>query len=89
VSVAEETARANGVELAVARLDVLSDSLPETDIAVANIELAVVERLLERLPARLAVTSGYLATEAPSAGGWAHVRRLELDGWAADVLATS
>jgi ribosomal protein L11 methyltransferase len=89
VAVAEETARANGVELDVSRLDVLSDRLPETDLAVANIELAVVERLLERLPARLAVTSGYLAAEAPSTAGWAHVRRLELDGWAADVLASS
>ena len=89
VHVAEETARANGVELDVGRLDVLSDRLPETDIAVANIELGVVERLLERLPALLAVTSGYLAPQAPSTAGWARVRRLELDGWAADVLVTS
>lgn len=89
VAVAEETARANGVELDVLRLDVLSDPLPETDIAVANIELGVVERLLERLPARLAVTSGYLPAEAPSVAGWARIRRLELDGWAADVLAAS
>jgi ribosomal protein L11 methyltransferase len=89
VDVAEEAARANGVELDVGRLDVLSDRLPETDIAVANIELGAVELLLERLPARLAVTSGYLASQAPSTAGWARVRRLELDGWAADVLVTS
>jgi ribosomal protein L11 methyltransferase len=89
VAVAEETARTNGVELDVRLLDVLCDRLPETDMAVANIELGVVERLLERLPALVAVTSGYLASEAPSTAGWARVRRLELDGWAADVLATS
>jgi ribosomal protein L11 methyltransferase len=89
VAVAEETARANGVELDVRRLDVLCDRLPETDVAVANIDLGVVERLLERLPARIAVTSGYLAAEAPSVAGWARVRRLELDGWAADVLVSS
>jgi ribosomal protein L11 methyltransferase len=89
VAISEGTARANGVELDVRRLDVLTDRLPETDIAVANIELGVVERLLERLPARLAVTSGYLAAEAPGTPGWARVRRLELDGWAADLLATS
>ena len=89
VAVAEETARTNGVELDVRLLDVLCDRLPETDMAVANIELGVVERLLERLPALVAVTSGYLASEAPSTAGWARVRRLELDGWAADVLVTS
>jgi len=89
VEVAAETARTNGVDLDVRRLDVLRDRLPVTDVAVANIELGVVERLLERLPVRIAVTSGYLASEAPSAAGWLRVRRLELDGWAADVLETS
>ena len=89
VEVAAETARTNGVDLDVRRLDVLHDRLPVTDVAVANIELGAVERLLERLPARIAVTSGYLASQAPSAAGWLRVRRLELDGWAADVLETS
>ena len=88
VEVAAETARTNGVDLDVRRLDVLHDRLPVTDVAVANIELGAVERLLERLPARIAVTSGYLASQAPSAAGWLRVRRLELDGWAADVLET-
>ena len=34
-----------------------------------------------------AVTSGYLASETPRAPGWEAVDRLELEGWAADVLA--
>ena len=35
----------------------------------------------------MVVTSGYLDSERPSAPGWDHVDRLELEGWAADVLA--
>jgi hypothetical protein len=31
------------------------------------------------------VTSGYLAGEGPRAEGWAIVRALKLDGWAAHV----
>ena len=87
VEVAAETARGNGVEIDVSRADVLVDELPVADLLVANIELTVVERLLPRAPADLAVTSGYLASEAPRAEGWAPVDRIELEGWAADVLA--
>jgi ribosomal protein L11 methyltransferase len=87
VAVAAETTRSNAAEVAVRRLDVLLDELPETDAVVANIELAVVEQLLPRTSARVAVTSGYLAPETPRAQGWSIVERLELEGWAADMLA--
>ena len=87
VSVAAETARVNDVVVEVLRADVVRDELPPTDVLVANIELAIVEQLLRRLAARVAVTSGYLASETPTAPGWTHVDRLEVDGWAADVLA--
>jgi ribosomal protein L11 methyltransferase len=87
VAVAAETACSNAAEVAVRRLDVLLDELPETDVVVANIELAVVEQFLPRTPARVAVASGYLAAETPRAQGWSVVERLELEGWAADVLA--
>ena len=87
VSVAAETVRLNGVVVDVARADVLSDDLPSTDVLVANIELAIVERLLARAQARFAVTSGYLEAETPSAPAWTHAVRLELEGWAADVFA--
>ena len=62
------------------------DELPRTDVLVANIELGVVEQLLARAHSTVAVTSGYLAAEAPQAPGWAGVDRLELEGWAADVF---
>jgi ribosomal protein L11 methyltransferase len=83
---ASQTALANGVDVRVRRMDVLADEIPATELVVANIELSVVETLLQRVPARVAVTSGYYATEAPSAKGWTPVERLELEGWAADVL---
>ena len=86
VVAAEATARRNGVVVEVRRADVLRDELPATDVAVANIELAVVDALLGRVRARVAVTSGYLAHEAPAAAGWERTARLELEGWAADVL---
>ena len=86
VEVAALTARANRVEIDVHCADVLHDELPRTDVLVANIELRVVEQLLVRAPSTVAVTSGYLAAEAPRAPGWVAVDRLELEGWAADVL---
>ena len=69
VEVAAATARANDVEIDVHRADVLRDELPRTDVVVANIELGVVEQLLGRAPSTVAVTSGYLAAEAPQAAG--------------------
>ena len=86
VEVASATARRNGVAIEVRRADVLRDDLPQTDVVVANIELAAVDALLERSRARVAVTSGYLAHEAPAAPGWERAARVELDGWAADAL---
>jgi ribosomal protein L11 methyltransferase len=87
VEVALQTARANRVDVRVARADVLADELPRVDVVVANIELEVVERLLRRGPAPVAVTSGYLVSDSPSVDGWKVVERLEFEGWAADVLA--
>ena len=86
VEVAIATALANGVDVHVSRADVLADELPAADLVVANIELGVVERLLQRVESPVALTSGYYASETPAATDWTHVSRLELHGWAADVL---
>jgi ribosomal protein L11 methyltransferase len=86
VGVTREIARANGVELHAFQADVLRDELPHADVVVANIELAVVERMLGRATHPVAVTSGYLASETPTASGWTRTDRVEVDGWAADVL---
>jgi ribosomal protein L11 methyltransferase len=77
----------NGLEIEVGVLDVLRSPLPACDLVVANIELAVVEALLPRVGASHAITSGYLAREAPSAPGWTIVETLELEGWAAHLCA--
>ena len=86
VDVARATAGANRVDVHVLQADVIADELPRADVLVANIELTIVERLLERCASAVAVTSGYLASEAPTTLRWTHMDRVELGGWAADVL---
>jgi ribosomal protein L11 methyltransferase len=94
VDVTLQTAVRNGVEIAAWVSDALSAELPDAELVVANVELPVVERLLQRVlarrPAGVAISSGYFAHELPSAPGWERVERFELEGWAADVFrATS
>lgn len=89
VETAMRAAFENGVEVTATVADVLADQLPQADLVVANIELRVVERLLARRPGPVAVTSGYLVDERPAAPDWASVARVELEGWAADVLRAS
>ncbi len=86
VEVGRTTARRNPVDVVVRQVDVLVDEIGEADVIVANIELGSVEALLRRRPAPTAITSGYLASDTPRAAGYTRVSRLELDGWAADVL---
>jgi len=89
VEAASATARRNGVDITLWQGDALTAELPEVELVVANIELRAVEALLERRPAARAVTSGYLVRDTPRAEGWEPGSRLELDGWAADVLVAS
>jgi ribosomal protein L11 methyltransferase len=89
IEAATRTAAANDAPVRVARADVLVDELPRVDLVIANIELQVVENLLARFPAPRAIVSGYLVDDMPSAAGWERVERLELEGWAADVLVSS
>jgi ribosomal protein L11 methyltransferase len=79
-------ATVNGAAVSAFRADALADALPATDVAVANVSFEVVQRLLPRLGAGRAVTSGYLERDVPHAEGWQHVGRRERDGWAADLL---
>jgi ribosomal protein L11 methyltransferase len=79
-------ARVNGVEVAAHVADALQDELPPAEVAVANVALELVERLLPRLLCRAVVTSGYLDRDRPQAPGWTTVDRRERDGWAADLL---
>lgn len=86
--VAVETTIANAIvnraAIEATILDGELDELPSADVVVANVLLAPVEKILARLDADVAITSGYLTTDHPVAPGWRAVDRLELDGWAAD-----
>jgi hypothetical protein len=77
----------NGVEIDTYRADALVDDLPAVDIVVANVALDVVEALLPRLDASLAITSGYLERDDPAVTGWHRVDRADREGWAADLYA--
>jgi ribosomal protein L11 methyltransferase len=85
VDIALANARVNGVELDAYRSDALVDDLPAADVVVANVALDVVERLLPRLDARLAITSGYLERDDPRVTGWRRIDRGDREGWAADL----
>jgi ribosomal protein L11 methyltransferase len=86
VEATRENARANSVEVEARLLDALADELPPADVVLANVALDVVERILPRLRAPLAVTSGYLDRDRPSVAGWEPLDRREADGWGADLL---
>jgi ribosomal protein L11 methyltransferase len=78
-------AATNGVTVDVRRADVLSDELPQTDAAVANITYHALQALGPRLRCRHLVSSGYLPSDPPKCSPFRHVRRLARDGWAADL----
>jgi ribosomal protein L11 methyltransferase len=86
VAVTRANAAANGVEVSVHHADGLVDPLPPAEHAAANVALDVVEALLPRLDARLAVISGYLDRDEPRLEGWQRRERRTADGWAADLV---
>jgi ribosomal protein L11 methyltransferase len=83
IDATRENARTNGVSM-LAHLVAPDAPLPTVDVAVANISLETIEGLPPRLDATTLVTSGYLAADEPRLGGFVHVERRSLDGWAAD-----
>jgi len=85
VEATRANARANGVAVDAAVADVLIAELPRTELAVANITRPTLEALAPRLRSRTVVASGYLPSDGPELPGHRHVRRLERDGWAADL----
>jgi ribosomal protein L11 methyltransferase len=86
VETTRANAAANAVELDVVQADAFVDSLPKTDIAVANISAQAVERLARRMRAGTLVASGYLVPDRPELAGWRREQGLEAGGWSADVF---
>jgi ribosomal protein L11 methyltransferase len=79
-------AEVNGVSFDVGLADVLTDSLPPSDLVICNISLQALEELAPRLERETLVASGFLASDELRLAGYHVVRRLEQSEWAA-VLA--
>jgi ribosomal protein L11 methyltransferase len=80
LEVTSVNAAANGVVVDVAT------GLRPANLALMNIALDVVERMLPGLPVERAITSGYLDRDEPRVDGWHRMDRRVRDGWAADLL---
>jgi len=86
VEATRANAAANGVDLVARVVDASRETLPVSDVAVANILLGAVEDVLGRLESRTVITSGYYAGERPASPGWSWLEGLELGGWCADMF---
>lgn len=84
IDATRRNARRNGTELTILLADAAEEELPPAEIAVANISLEAVERLVPRIGTRTAVTAGYLESRTPEPAGYRHVVRVAAEGWAAD-----
>ena len=82
-----ENARRNGVELTVRCLDALYEPLPRAPLALANLQLEILEPLFERdgLPDSV-IVSGLLLEEEFAPRGWRSLATRERDGWRAELL---
>ena len=85
IEATERNAAANGVEIAAVLGDALEGELPPSGTTVANVTLEAVETLGPNLRSAWAITSGYLASDAPRLAGYRTETRRERDGWAADL----
>ena len=87
VDAARRNAEANGVDLTVERADAASDSLPETDVAAANVTLELVETLGPRIETAHLITSGYLVGDEPRLPRFRRLERRMGERFAADLFA--
>jgi ribosomal protein L11 methyltransferase len=88
VEAAVLNAAANAVEVEVRLADALGGAaLPPVELAVANITLGAVEHVARVLECDRLVSSGYLAADEPRLAGFTRLRRVEREGWAADLSA--
>jgi ribosomal protein L11 methyltransferase len=87
VEVTRTNAAANGVEVEASVADARRGTLPVAALAVANISLELVEAVAETVEAERLITAGYLAGDRPNLPRFAHLRRVERDGWAGDLFS--
>jgi len=82
-------ASVNGIEVETRLLDATREPLPESATIVANIALAAVEDIARGARCERLVTSGYLVADCPDPPNYSRVRRLDDEGWAADLWETA
>ncbi len=85
IEATERNAAENGVDVDVRLADLRDGELPEVDLALANIAAEAVEALGSNLRAARAITSGYLVSDDPALEGFRLERRVQVEGWAADL----
>ncbi len=86
VEATKRNGEANGVVVDTRLLDAGSDTLPDAEIAVANIDLKTISGLEPPARCRVLVTSGYYERDRPAVAGFEHVERRVQEEWAADVF---
>ena len=86
VAATNENAEANGGPVEAALLDAAGGTLPDAEIAVANIDFGTVSELVLPESCDVLVTSGYYESEQPVIAGLAHLDRLVRERWAADLF---
>jgi ribosomal protein L11 methyltransferase len=85
VAAATANAAANDVDVSFRQADAVSDALPATGVAVANINERIVGEVAPRLDCELFVSSGYFEPHVPAVPGFRRRERQTLEGWAADL----
>lgn len=85
VAATTANAVANDVSVDAQVADILTGTLPATELGVANITHGVLQAVAPRLHCRRLISSGYLPTDSVECPPLRHVRRITRDGWAADV----
>jgi ribosomal protein L11 methyltransferase len=86
VAAAHANAGANGVDLDVRLRDAVPGRLPDAELALANLDRPLVERLAARRSPAAMIASGFLASDRLEFPGRDRIDRRELDGWAAELL---
>jgi ribosomal protein L11 methyltransferase len=86
VAAAAANARANGIRIDAVQADVKVDSLPHAELALANLDRALVPVAASRFEGRLLIASGYLAGDSVAPEGWRRLARRQREGWAADLF---
>jgi ribosomal protein L11 methyltransferase len=87
VEATRANAESNGVEVEVWLADATTDELRPAEVALLNVSAETVAEVAPRLASPLVVASGYLAGDNPVLSGFRSRRRVEAEGWAADLLA--